>query len=399
MTQFLTQSKAININMAEPSTKKNMTDWTQLPEELLQMIIEKLNNCFDVVNARSVCSSWRSLFPFPSCLLIQSYSLPTYPIEKQGLCSLEKIPLILFRVPTAVESVSEYFVGGICRDESGDYMEFPSPLQCTLRVKLARSDSALQLAGAGLMWKKILDCESTWMNTRGCQIINMGHQYQIVCWSPEGLRKSERDVAYLELSKKGVSEFLVLRSYSNTLVVFKSGERKWKRVENVPGYSSTGVVSFRGKFYAAFVGRDVFVINPRSLKATRLRRSLKHRDAKNYLVPIGDDELFLVEENVTPIDGTTFGVFRLDVKARKWVEVSDFGDRVFFVGCLVNVACSVKELPDGCGVSGNSILFTQLGLHISFYVYSSGCWRSSSESRVEIIVSGSPALAFSVRVK
>ncbi|CAA7047920.1 unnamed protein product [Microthlaspi erraticum] len=42
--------------MTSPSSWM-ILDWTQLPEELLQVISENLDNCFDVVHARSVCSS------------------------------------------------------------------------------------------------------------------------------------------------------------------------------------------------------------------------------------------------------------------------------------------------------------------------------------------------------
>ena len=55
-----------------------LLDWSLLPEELLQIVTKNVENCFDVVHAWSVCNSWRSTFPFPSCLLRPSYSLPTY---------------------------------------------------------------------------------------------------------------------------------------------------------------------------------------------------------------------------------------------------------------------------------------------------------------------------------
>ncbi|CAA7032991.1 unnamed protein product [Microthlaspi erraticum] len=115
--------------MAESPTNKKTSsssmipDWTQLPEELLEFISEKLDNCFEVVHARSVCCSWRSSMPFPCSLLRPRYSLPMFPSKKVGLCSLEKLPFVLFRVPTPdaddadIASASVYFIGGISRDD------------------------------------------------------------------------------------------------------------------------------------------------------------------------------------------------------------------------------------------------------------------------------------------
>ncbi|XP_048633677.1 F-box/kelch-repeat protein At1g64840 isoform X2 [Brassica napus] len=91
-------------NMSEPPSEKKASlsssssmvpDWTQLPEELLHIIKDKLEHCFNVIHARSVCTSWRSTFPFPHSLLCPSYSLPAFgdfPYVSKGLCTLEKVP-------------------------------------------------------------------------------------------------------------------------------------------------------------------------------------------------------------------------------------------------------------------------------------------------------------------
>ncbi|KAG7567858.1 F-box domain [Arabidopsis thaliana x Arabidopsis arenosa] len=138
---------SLSENMAKPARNKKissiMPNWSQLPDELLNLIFKNLEDyCFDVLHARSVCRSWRSTFPFPCCLLRPSYSLPTFadfPFVIEDLCTLEKVPLFLFRLRAPAAStalLSEYFLGGIGRDESEDHMELPSPLQCSVRVKI-----------------------------------------------------------------------------------------------------------------------------------------------------------------------------------------------------------------------------------------------------------------------
>ncbi|KAH0912720.1 hypothetical protein HID58_036041 [Brassica napus] len=75
-----TTSSSSAANTSEPSTKKKpsmIPDWSLLPGELLDVIPKNLDNCFDVLHARSVCTSWRSSFPFPNRLLTRpTYSLP-----------------------------------------------------------------------------------------------------------------------------------------------------------------------------------------------------------------------------------------------------------------------------------------------------------------------------------
>ncbi|KAL0845216.1 hypothetical protein Bca101_018462 [Brassica carinata] len=367
--------------MAEPVAKENkmIPDWTKLPEELLQMITNKIN-CFDVVHARSVSTSWRSTFPYPASLLRSSYSLPTYPVEKEGLCSLQKIPFVLVIVPTPTddvdESASEFFMGLVGRDESADYMEAPSPLQCSLRVKMKKSDPIL-------------------MNMIGSQILSLGHQYRMVCWDPRGLRTTYKNAAILPLNREGGGgrgEFVVLRSYSGTLLVLTSAKRKWVRLRGVPSSSCTALVTFRGRFYASFSDDDIYVIHPYSLVAVLLR-SPNFATGSNHLITAGDDELFLVKKSTPIIGPVTCRVGRQ--VGLGWVEVDDLGDRVLFVGKDANVCCSANQLPDGCGVTGDSILFTKrAGEETYFYKYGPpevprenvvGEWRSSRESRVKFL--------------
>ncbi|CAF2090065.1 unnamed protein product [Brassica rapa] len=358
--------------MAEPATeeKKMIPDWTKLPEELLQIITHKMN-CFDVVHARSVSTLWRSAFPYPASLLRSSYSLPTYPVEKDGLCSLHKIPLVL----VIDESACEFFMGLVGRDESADYMEeVPSPLQCSLRVKMRKSDPTIL------------------MNVIGSQIVSLGHQYTMVCWDPKGLRTTYKNAA--AILPLGGGEFVVLRIFSGTLFVLTSAKRKWVQLRGVPSFRCTALVTFRGRFYASFFyDKEILAIHPYSLVAVRLIPQ-NFTCEITYLIPAGDDELFLVKKN-KPYNGpVTCTVSRLE--GLGWAEVDDIGDRVLFLGeDHANVCFSANQLPDGCGMTGNSILFSAPpGDETYFCKYGPpevpkenvvGEWRSSRESRVKFI--------------
>ncbi|KAG7567861.1 hypothetical protein ISN45_Aa04g006990 [Arabidopsis thaliana x Arabidopsis arenosa] len=299
-------------NMVKPARIKissMMPDWSQLPDELLNLISKNLDNCFDVLHARSVCSSVRT----------PAAALP-----------------------------SAYFLGGIGRDESEDHMELPSPLQCSVRVKIQGSDPTL-------------------MNILDCQIVPLGYQYRMMGWDPEDWATDYRGVAFLPLNKEGGGEeFVVLLNYTKNLYVLRSTEMRWMKLKVTSDASCSDLVAFRGRFYAAFLNGDIFIFDPYSMQRTPLVPS-EPRRSSNYLIPSGNDELFLVEKfNPFPecgrIDFKRFicRVSRLDEEAGKWVVVSDLGDRVLFIGHFGNVCCSAKELPDDCGVSGNSILFTNM---------------------------------------
>ncbi|CAH8263422.1 unnamed protein product, partial [Arabidopsis lyrata] len=152
---------------------------------------------------------------------------------------------------------------------------------------------------------------------------------------------------------------------------------KWKRLENVPYAICSDLVTFRGRFYASFLSRNTFLIDPYSLEVTLLMPS--PQKPLNYRVAFGNDELFLVEVTIPNFDVIDFSRFtcivsRLDEEGGKWVEVTDLGNHVFFIGHFGNVSCSAKELPDGCGLSGNSILFTNEPI----YAYKYGEMKTAS---------------------
>ncbi|XP_048633676.1 F-box/kelch-repeat protein At1g64840 [Brassica napus] len=395
------QFPSSSANMSEPPSEKKASlslsssssmvpDWTQLPEELLHIITEKLEHCFNVIHARSVCTSWRSTFPFPHSLLRPSYSLPAFgdfPYVSKGLCTLEKVPLFLFRVQTPAASPSEYFLGGVGRDECVDHMELQYPIQFSV---------------------KIPGSEPTVLNIRNSQVFPLGHQYRIMGWDPESWTTKFKGVAFLPLNEEG--EFVVLLNYTMDLLVLRSSEMRWMRLKETSNAQCRQLVAFKGRFYAAFINGDFFIFDPYTLKRTPFTPLPLLRSSK-YLVQAGDDELLLVEKfnpfpdaEILDFNRFTCRVSRLDNEADKWVEITDLGDRVLFIRDSGNFCCSAKELPDGCGVSGNSIVFTNTGYMTFAYKYGVhtgkeddelNIWRFSRENRVTIL-NTSPMVAFKV---
>ncbi|CAA7035201.1 unnamed protein product [Microthlaspi erraticum] len=383
-------------------------DWTTLPGELLQVISEKLDNCFDVVHSRSVCHPWRSTMPFPACLLRPSYSLPSFaefPSESKGMSTLTKIPLFLVTAkahpPADFVSPCEFVMGGVRGDEpEEDLMELlPSPLQCSVKTPRYDPRTMMQM---GLNIPRYY--HPFLLNMLDCHVFPLGHHYR---WGPEDM-KTDRGLAFLPLNKDGRrgggGGFAVLINYMETLLVLRSDEMKWMQVKQSSDNECRNVASFRGRFYASFENGDISVLDPYSLTWTPQMPS-QLLDLGKFLVTCGDDEeLFLVEKFHPNYDEAfdlhflsfTCKVSRLDEKAGKWVDLAgDLGGRVLFIGHYGNVCFSGEELPDGCGLSGNSIVFTNELLTGVTFVYKYGvdtgdaeddpnCWRFSMEYRVKL---------------
>ncbi|CAH8263650.1 unnamed protein product [Arabidopsis lyrata] len=140
--------------------------------------------------------------------------------------------------------------------------------------------------------------------------------------------------------------FLMRNKDGGEIVVFLM------QLKKISNSSCHDLVTFRGRFYAVFLNGNMFVIDRYSL------------------------------------------------------EVNDLGDRVFFIGRLGNIWCSAKELPDGCGVSGNSILFTNGPENVTlFYIYGEhtgnaeddlNILRSTRATRVIILNKSPPVVALQV---
>lgn len=82
-----------------------------------------------------------SCLPLKSNLL--SFLIRRVSLREPRLCTLEKVPLFLFRVPTPPVSPCKYFLGGIGRDESDGHIELPFPLQCSVKMEIPGSDPTL----------------------------------------------------------------------------------------------------------------------------------------------------------------------------------------------------------------------------------------------------------------
>lgn len=158
---------------------------------------------------------------------------------------------------------------------------------------------------------------------------------------------------------------------SGKLVVYKSGDEKWRVIDDLP--SPYDDVIFReGKLYAVDNSGRTVLVNYVDLSVKVVANSVFGGD-KKFLVD-SNGELLLVDmylsngpENNMDFDEwfefydcymnertLKFKVFRLDENAGTWIEVTGLGDRMLFLG--ENFTFSVNASDVNC--KGNCILFT-----------------------------------------
>ncbi|KAA8546144.1 hypothetical protein F0562_020962 [Nyssa sinensis] len=178
-------------------------------------------------------------------------------------------------------------------------------------------------------------------------------------------------------SSSRLDSFVLLTIHvSGKLAMFKSGDKKWTVIDDLPS-PYDDVILFRGQFYAVdSTGRTVVVLVDSSPSVNLVANSVFGGD-KKFLVE-SCDELLLVDmylgvgleddlgyngaldvydefDCLTGERTVRFKVFKLDQEGQKWVEVKSLGGRMLFLGdnCTFSALAS-----DFTGCEGNCIFFT-----------------------------------------
>jgi hypothetical protein len=147
--------------------------------------------------------------------------------------------------------------------------------------------------------------------------------------------------------------FLTYSRQTNRMI-FNCGDDSWN---NIPAMSMPlcgGMCVFKGRLCATdVVGRTV-IIGPDS--TIQLLANPVFGGAKKFLVE-SECELFLVDRYLSNgDDDVRIDVFRLDEKEKKWVRLTDLGDRVLFLGGDRSFCVSASDL---CVVNGNCVVYSR----------------------------------------
>lgn len=216
------------------------------------------------------------------------------------------------------------------------------------------------------------------------RVRELGDEYalQYINFRPSANSIGEAGNLYMEkvaVLNSGGGRFVLLTIHvSGKLVVYKSGDEKWRLIDDLPS-PYDDVILWGGSFYAVDnTGRIVFV-NTEDLNVSVVANSIFGGD-KKFLVE-HDGELLLVDMylSVEPADDLGFNeglefyeefdsfmsertvkfkVFRLDGEAEKWIEMTDLGDKMLFLGDNCAFLASAAETFGDEKCRGNCILFT-----------------------------------------
>jgi len=156
-------------------------------------------------------------------------------------------------------------------------------------------------------------------------------------------------------SEGGQPIALLTYNYESMPMFFHCGDDSWKVIPamSMPGYGDICV--FKGRLCATDGDGRTVMIRP---------DSIVHLPA-NPVFPISGADKLLVESEceLLLVDVYGFGrdddhvridVFRLDEKEKKWVRLTDLGDRVLFLGGGRSFCVSASDL---CVANGNCVIY------------------------------------------
>ncbi|KAL0334535.1 UNVERIFIED_CONTAM: F-box protein SKIP23 [Sesamum radiatum] len=300
-----------------------MADWSTLPAELLNLVSQQLPSSTDVLRFRSVCSTWRAAVPPPPT----TASFPILP--NSGISDTSWGFYLSKRTIYSLQSPLTNHSSWIIK------LERDNPSRMHLLNPLARSQ-----------FRPLPNNFPKLFNFFNLRVKELGEEYAL--------------------------QYINFRPTANSI-----GEAGNLYMEKVAVSNNLG--NGEGRFYAVDNTGRVVLVNSLDLNVSLVANSIFGGD-KKFLVD-SDGELLLVDMylSVGPADDLGFNegfefyeefdcfmsertvkfkVFRLDENMGKWVELTDLGDRLLFLGdnCTFSARASEIFCDDRC--RGNCIFFT-----------------------------------------
>ncbi|KAJ4866281.1 putative F-box/kelch-repeat protein [Raphanus sativus] len=342
-----------------------MENWSELPSEIIYSISLRIDNLFDLIHFRSVCSFWRS----SSLLKLRPTTAPKCPLPVDSGAYGDGCHVSSSRV-YLVKSSSDhngprYWLFKLRETENGDIVlsNFFERSYC----RYVNPPFSLDLLR--------------------CQVIELAQEH-VACytWSDgfQNLFQEEGRIGFMSLDADN-NEFMVLgNSIFPAPTVYRSTDERWTELQiTYPDAILEAIVSYKSKFYAIDVTGRTIVVEPTYLQVTTFQQSrpCDKKTRKRWLLNSGD-KVLLVEMwseshanfSIPDIreEKIWFQVSELDVERRDWNQVEDVDGRVLFLGQYCSFSCLATEIQ---GFRGNSIIFPDLwGLtnsieHESIHVY------------------------------
>lgn len=337
-------------------------DWSELPPELLDAIVNKIIDLRDYLHFRAVCPSWRSSTPAtPKNLPCQLpwLMLPKNQTNRRGFFNFVDDKVHFLNLPEASSSRRR------CGSSHGWLIivdESPSIFVINPLTKVTFD----------------LPPVSQFPNVMNFNFYSVGREFTLR--SPDGevharnlkeMRDSFIRKAVISSSPSRDPNFITMVILNGTgeLAYCKNGEHSWKFIDDARFYDED-VIYFEGLFYAVHKSGEIAVcdVSGDSPSVSFIETPKQIGGDMQYLVKTNDDFLLVTRFLELDIDAAyhkldvvyktvEFCVFRLVLERPRceWEEINSLGETMLFLGENSSLALLASDFP-GCG--GNRIYFT-----------------------------------------
>ncbi|KAG6775632.1 putative F-box protein At1g65770 [Populus alba] len=345
-----------------------MSQWADLPKELLEMISKRLDLRVEVLRFRAVCSSWRC-----------SVSPPSFDQE---------IPPFFLKLPPPIRAPDPIFADAVLMQTTICRMEFLSNYSnssCSL------SNSSLVKVGESKHGKLQLFHPISNQETKESFISLNLLDLKFVQLSKACLLKWPGKTSVFGINKVVVfplsggcidnCELGILAIYhEGKLGYWRYGDKEWTLLDD-RNFEYDDIIVYKGQFYVVDRWGTVSWIDS-SLKVIQYSPSLYGCGGQKNLVESRGD-LYVVDryldgerrtwkdyENVMDTNGNPlrfsrlmrkarpmavdFRVYKLDEEWGTWVNIKSLDDRIFILGIDCSFSVSCRDLSGG---KGNCIYF------------------------------------------
>ncbi|CAN7132861.1 putative F-box/kelch-repeat protein At5g24040 [Brassica rapa] len=327
-----------------------MSGWSELPPEIIHMISLRIDNPFDLIHFRSVCSWWRS------CSLQTFRPIPSLrcplPPDAGGCgddCHILRSRVYL--VTSLSHDPPRFWLFKLQEEENG---------ALALQSLLNRRTSSEW----GVSYPSLL------IDLLNSQVVELVQEH-VACYTywcdlfdgPAGSYKCEQPIGFMRLDGEN-KEFMALGRLSfQGLGMYRSFEDRWTEIETTSGPFPDGITWFNGQFYVIDTVGVTKVVKP-TLEVSSFRRSRPCNKTRKRWFVKAEDKLLLVEMCTRNLEEYRrphllaekgwFEVSELNEERNDWIQMEDVGGRVLFLDDHFSLSCLPNQVP---GFKPNSIIF------------------------------------------
>ncbi|XP_074286295.1 F-box protein SKIP23-like [Silene latifolia] len=352
-----------NIN-GEQGGEEKEGQWRNLTNDVLALILERLNTRADLCRFRSICQSWRSFASPPQNHVFFPLSLP--PLHSNSR-KLSLSPTLIYIISPKDDQQQRVWLAKVA--EIGDKRwDLLNPLT---KEKLYFS--------SGLFKNRI--------NLLGFRNLEVGRSYRLQLidnFSEDSRFDFEDFSSSISLKKVVVNvvedqvSVLGLNTYGE-IAIWNKGDENWKIIEigEKKENQFDEVICYDGRFFAVDRRGRLVTINPTTMELNEVVKPMEDCNGMYIYLVEANFKLYMVNKIVNPrpvnyyddeeeewvVDKTTvgkplgFNVYALNEKEKSWEKVQSLKNKVLFVSRDATFSVSAEDLGWS---KGNCVYFEGL---------------------------------------